>query len=372
MNYHNYIKNNKELKKSNSFSLNNSKNFSSYFTNKNFSVNNNYNSNNNIFNIKNEEFNDNNFNFSNLNENKKAQINLIINLFEDLGVTNEYQNIFINYIINLNDEQFNKYLELEKKNLLKFRNILLNLNKEIISREENINNLKNFENVVLKTFNIGYNKLNNSILDDIIICIKAIQLNSIKIVILMNKINKINSFSNLKGKINLDKINKNYLYNKDYLIKMNDDVQFLENSELNKYIQFNNAKLDTFFLCCNSNENNINFNNKRFIPVDDETKNSIIKCKYILSQEKIFRNIELYKNMNDNNNFFNNNNFNNFFDNKNDVSNINNNSLKFSFKKDSRNLFLKKNFSSKIVPKFPNKLINKSLNPFYTKNNTNK
>ena len=366
MNYHNYINFNQKLKKSNSFSFNNSKNFN--FSNQNF-YNNNYNSNKNIFNINNEEFN--NYNLTNLNENKKAQINLIINLFEDLGVTNEYQDIFINYIINLNDEQFNKYLELEKKNLLKFRNILLNLNKEIISREENINNLKNFENVVLKTFNIGYNKLNNSILDDIIICIKAIQSNSIKIVFLMNKINKINSFSNLKGKINLDKINKNYLYNKDYLIKMNEDVQFLETSELNKYIQFNNGKIDTFFMCCNSNENNINLNSKRIISIDDDIKNNILKCKYILSQEKIFYNIEKSKNMNNNNVFDNKNiNKNNIFDNKNNKL-FNKERLKFSFKKDSRNLFLKKNFSSKNVSKIPIKLKYKILNPFYN-NNINK
>ena len=370
MNYHNYINFNQKLKKSHSFSFNNSNNFN--FSNQNFYLNNNYNSNKNIFKINNEEIN--NYNFNNLNENKKAQINLIINLFEDLGVTNEYQNIFINYIINLNDEQFNKYLELEKKNLLKFRNILLNLNKEIISREENINNLKNFENVVLKTFNLGYNKLNNSILDDIIICIKAIQSNSIKIVFLMNKINKLNSFSNLKGKINLDKINKNYLYNKDYLIKMNEDVQFLENSELNKYIQFNNGKLDTFFMCCNSNENNCNLNNKRIISIDDDIKNNIIKCKYILSQEKIFYNIEKYKNMNNNNHIFdnknNNINNNNFFNNKNSKL-FNKENLKFNFKKDGRNLFLKKNFSTKNVSKIPIELKYKILNPFYN-NNINK
>ena len=61
MNYHNYINFNQKLKKSNSFSFNNSKNFN--FSNQNF-YNNNYNSNKNIFNINNEEFN--NYNFTNL------------------------------------------------------------------------------------------------------------------------------------------------------------------------------------------------------------------------------------------------------------------------------------------------------------------
>ena len=68
-------------------------------------------------------------------EDYKEDILLIKNLWDELGVTKEYQNQFFNLI---QEEEDSKKILLyyEKENLLKFRNCLIRLKKEIGNREK--------------------------------------------------------------------------------------------------------------------------------------------------------------------------------------------------------------------------------------------
>ena len=64
----------------------------------------------------------------------------------------------------------------------------------------------------------------------------------------MNKIKEFSSYNLKRGKYNLDKLNSAYLYNENYLIKMKIEVNFLNNSNISKYIEMTNDKPISFFL----------------------------------------------------------------------------------------------------------------------------
>ena len=121
-----------------------------------------------------------NINYENLNNDD--EFSLIQNMWEDLGVTNEFQSQFIEYVQNLKDKERKDYFSLEKKNLQRLRENLLKLTKEILSRENNIQTLKKFENVIETTFSSSKSKLNESIINDIITVIKAIRVNSVNLI----------------------------------------------------------------------------------------------------------------------------------------------------------------------------------------------
>ena len=61
---------------------------------------------------------------------------LIRNLWEELGVTKEYQNQFEKLSRNLSEEEKNYIYTQEKNNLNRFKNILIKLTKEINHREK--------------------------------------------------------------------------------------------------------------------------------------------------------------------------------------------------------------------------------------------
>ena len=59
------------------------------------------------------------------------EFSLIQNIWDDLGVREEYQNQFLNYVKNLNEEEKKEFYEMEKKNLKRFRDSILKISKEI-------------------------------------------------------------------------------------------------------------------------------------------------------------------------------------------------------------------------------------------------
>ena len=83
---------------------------------------------------------------------------------------------------------------------------------------------------------------------------------------------------------------KLYLYDKDYLLKINDDISFIkECTVLPNYIEMNNFRgMDTFLVNCSYKliDNTDKINDKKIIPIDDKTKAEIKKCKYIIKNEK--------------------------------------------------------------------------------------
>lgn len=191
----------------------------------------------------------------------KEELAIINNLWEELGVTKEYQEQFENYLYDENLKMIMFYQE--KESLQKFRNALMKLRKEILSRENNIESLikiiKILESQIIK----------ENLLKEVINIIKALRLNAVNVVFYMMKVRELSFYYYFQGKFDLTQIKKEYLYNNNYLIKMTDDLNFLNNSILSKYIEFNNYPVDPFLTCCAQKCNNKE-SDKIIVPITQE------------------------------------------------------------------------------------------------------
>ena len=231
------------------------------------------------------------------------EFSIIKNMWKDLGVTDKYKIEFLNYLRNINDDEKNQILHFEKKYLKQFRDSLLKFSKEISNRKNNIENLKQLD-ISLQNY-IHDNEQNKieSILPTIIKLINQIRTNSINIVNYMVKIREISSYNSNREKYNLNNINKAYLYDNDFLIKMEKDISFLKSSNIFNYFDIQTHKFDVFFSnCIDDNKNN----SKIKIPIDKDLLKSIQNSKYIILQDIFFNKIK------NNNNIMKNKDFNNY------------------------------------------------------------
>lgn len=121
----------------------------------------------------------------------------------------------------------------------------------------------------------------------------SLRYNAINIV---NKICNINKtlFSH-KKKWNLKKIKEKFLYDPNYLNKMKEDLKFLKNTILTKFIEMNNSEIDAFLTNFVPGTGIIN-NNKLNIPISEELMKAINDSRYLLLQESVLiNNLELNK-----------------------------------------------------------------------------
>ena len=251
------------------------------------------------------KLNDNNIldqNDFNLNE----EFNSLIILWDDLGVTKEFQKQFKNSLLPLLNEEKLNYIQKEKIELTKFRNALLNFTKNVSQRENNIFLLKKYSEII---------NINNTKLNDIPKIIENLRIYSVNCVNSIIKLRSFSYYNTFNGKFNFNNMNKAYIYNDQYLIKMKNDLNFLNNSNLQKYIDFSFEEIDPFLVCCSIKNNNIN-QNKIVIPINENLMNQINESKYYLNQDLV--NYNNLKNNNNNNNTkfnsnFNENNLNNEF-----------------------------------------------------------
>ncbi len=214
----------------------------------------------------------------------KEEILIIKNLWEELGITNEYQIQFNNFLQNKNLRKIMFFQEKEK--LQKFRNSLMKFRKEILARENNIES-------IIKIIKILENqKMQENILNEIINIIKSLRLNAINIVFYLMKIRELAFYYYFQGKWDLTKIKRDYLYKNNYLLKMKDDLSFLNNSILKNYIEMNNITTDAFLTNCSQRYNNTNNNeNKIIIPITEELGKLIEQCQFIIIEDELLNNI---------------------------------------------------------------------------------
>ena len=234
------------------------------------------------------------------NQNKKdnienevdEELSIIENLWDDLGVSINYQEEFKKFIRSVDNEQEkNEYLFLEKNKLRKFRESLLKLSVEISNRESNIFKLKKYNNY-LEKYTKEKKEIEVNFFDKITAIIKFLRINAVNIIILMDKIREKCSYYELKGKYILNNANKSYNYDENYLINMSKNLKFINKSILFNYIETDNhtQNTDLFFSNC---KNIITDDNKKLkIPISIELKNAINKCKYIILQDTLFNNIK--------------------------------------------------------------------------------
>lgn len=177
-------------------------------------------------------------------------------------------------------------------------------------------------------------------------------------------------------KYDIDIISEKYNFDKNYIIKMKGELNFLKEGYAKFY--FNIKDDQTPFLLKASEKNDMKNNNEPYIhlvPLKEEKKYDIMECVYYIYQELIayqnekvnnnnLRRISPLKKNNDNN--YNNLKIINGKDEKSNINNINNNSYKLVLKKSNsdlnNNLIIKKKENIN-----KNNLINISQNFVYSK-----
>ena len=284
----------------------------------------------------------------------EEEMSLLQIAWNELGVTPEYRQVFINILKEANETEKNNIFIEEKNNMKKFRDSLLNLKKEIENREKNLAQLKKFNYLVQSIITNGeeVNSI-NQILQNVISLIKNLRINAVNIVKKIIKVNHIISYSTNSGKFNFIKIKPEYSYDPRYLFKMKEDLKFLKNSALSTFIEMNNSSIDPFLTNCAPSNKGAK-SSKIVIPISDDIMKLIIQSRYELLQETVLDNIE----KNDKNNglitntksmdFFE---FNSFYKKKNRGNPLNN------FEKEKFRLKLGSGFRSNNQNKFKDKFI---------------
>ena len=243
---------------------------------------------------------------NNINNENEEEFSIIQSLWDDLGVYLDYQEEFRNYIYKIKDEeQKNEILNLEKENLRKYREALLKLSIEISNRENNIFKIKKYCKELDKySLDKDNQELPSDLFENIQKVIKYYRINTVNVINKIMKLREISSYFELSKKWDPSQANRSYLYNKNYILLMFNDIKFINNSILFNFLETDNQinKTDLFL----SNCKNLITNNgtKIKIPISLELQGAINKCKYIILQDTLFNKIKKEKKFLKQRNFF--------------------------------------------------------------------
>ena len=257
---------------------------------------------------------------------------IVKELWEKLGVTENYVNNF-DFILNGKSNDRDSVLEMiigEKKQMKKFRFELMKVISEITKRENKINDLKQFiktyeqieelikqkekekkkenneitenkdEKNLKKSKNIG--EVNKELIEnDIHDCLKSLRLRTINTVNIITKF-KTAYFNLFNNKINLEFIKKKYGFNDKYLVKLNNDLDFLKNTIIKKIYHFSEKGGDPFLLCISDKCGDpADIPQYRQLPISNEILSVVKNFKFSLEQEEVFSMIKNKNNKNSNN-----------------------------------------------------------------------
>ena len=237
----------------------------------------------------------NDYDYSELEESSntdvKSELEALSSLWDELGITEDYKYHF-NQIVESNIYNPKIMFYQEKENLQKFKTSLMKLKKEIKNRENNINNL-------IKKIKIieAQKEANQSILKEVINIIKNLRLNAMNIVIYINRVRELGFYYYFQGKWDLIKIKDEYLYNNNYLLQMNEDLNFIKNSCLNEYINFGNGNIDAFLTNCSQFNQEKKDDKKIIIPIADDLLELIEQSIFFVVQDQILDNIYTKKSL---------------------------------------------------------------------------
>ena len=218
------------------------------------------------------------------------EYDLIREIWLEIGVTEEYQNYFEEMLKNLSKDEISEILSREKKQISLFKSDLERLNDEIAKRENDIETIKIIDKNYLKMQLTGNYSQNESIENEIKDCLKLIRLHTINTIIQFNKFRLTNYFNLTSGKIDINQMKNGHIFMMDYLIKINNDLNFLKKSNISQLYHF--SEKDPFFLSLlkNSSKNKYLINEKRYkhLGATKDTLSTINDCLFILAQEELF------------------------------------------------------------------------------------
>ena len=232
--------------------------------------------------------NKNNIDSSNFNVINLINLNNIMKMWDELGVNKTYRKLFSVIYKELDDENKEELYKKETNEINKIKSYINDLKKDIENRIRTIQELYDL-NVKLNTEIINKdNKCNEIILGEISEKINKLRIHTINVCKSMKKLKtELNGIKNL-DKYDINIIGEKFNFDKNYLIKLKSELNFLKEG-FSKYY-FNIANDQTPFLLKASEKSKISNDKDPFIhliPLTQELKEEISDCTYYIYQELI-------------------------------------------------------------------------------------
>ena len=223
--------------------------------------------------------------FNNINI---INLNNIIKLWNELSINNTYRNLFCVIYKELDDEDKEELYQRETNELLSIKNDIKDLKDNIELRLNTIKEISDL-NTKLNTEIINKdNKSNEIIINEISDKIGTLRQHTVNVCHSMKKLKyELNGLNNL-DKYNINAIAEKFNFDKNYLIKMKGELNFLKEGFAKYYFNINNDH--TPFLLRASEKSKISNDKDPFyhlIPLKQELKNEILECTYYIYQELI-------------------------------------------------------------------------------------
>lgn len=229
-----------------------------------------------------------NYNNDNLKYFSMINLNNINDLWDELGVSKSYRALFYVLYKELNNKDKQEIYQREINELNSIKNYInaltsnielrLNTIKEISELNDNLN-----EEIMTSQYNNNNIEL---IINKISYKIEILRDYTINICISMKQIkNKLNGIKNLE-KYDIDIISEKFNFDKNYLIKMKSELNFLKEGYAKFYFNINNDQTP-FLLNASEPEDNDKESNFHIVPLKEEKKYDIMECIYYIYQELI-------------------------------------------------------------------------------------
>ena len=232
--------------------------------------------------------NKNNIDTNDFNAINLINLNNLNKLWDEFAVNKNYRKLFSVIYKELDDENKEELYQKETNQLNKIKDYINDLKQNIENRINTIKEL--FElNIKLNTEIINKdNKNNEIILGEISDKINTLRVHTINVCKSMKTLK-----TELSGIKNLDKFNINLIgekfnFDKNYLIKMKSELNFLKEGFAKYYFNIENDQ--TPFLLKTSQKSKISNDTDPFIhliPLDQELKEEITDCTYYIYEELI-------------------------------------------------------------------------------------
>ena len=265
-------------------------NFRSYKTNdfnyRNFLLYDSYFNNNKIF--KKNAFSDRD-DINNINNINMINLNNINKLWDELDVSNNYRKLFCVIYKELDDEDKEDLYQREVHDLTSIKNDISSLINNIQLRQKTINEIYELNSELNSDIINKNDNSSENIINEISDKIEELREHTIKVCQSMKKLKlELNGIKNL-DKYDINIISEKYNFDKNYLIKMKSELNFLKEGFAKYYFNINNDQ--TPFLLKTSERKKINNNDNdpyiHLIPLKKELKNDIMECTYYIYQELI-------------------------------------------------------------------------------------
>ena len=285
-------------------------------------------------------------------------------IWSEAGVTDVYMDNFETVTNSKNNtkKEILQYLKNEESQMIKFKEEMLKIVSDIIKRENDINNIKelNKKYLDIKTkMNINpvedikmneYKEEKIKIEKDIERCLTYLRLHGINVVAAFKKFNMRYDHLLNSGKVDLDFLKSKYGFDKNYLMKLKTDLDFLKDTEIGDLYQFSLKGKDPFLVNLSIEQPDDKY---KTLPISEEMMKQIKLYNHLLNEIEIFsmmkNNYSISNTFNNSNNISNTLKYGGFFNQlKNEESNITNNNII--------------NFTPNTSKKFENKITLNNIN----------